>query len=658
MTTYVDHFTGTDGTDLVGAVAPNGGTYQALGAWTINGNMCHSDGSGRVFAVDWGVADCVVSVSMLAATLDGGLALRCDNTLAERIVVKIESGVIYLQAWNGASYLGDVGSFPVTPFDGATLQVEMSGADYSVSFGGVLQGVATDPSAYYLSNTLHGIYAENAASFDDLTASVGAATSLGSGHLVASGGDVDALEAAPPDTTIGSGTLFIGPGIVDARSPSADITDIYGSGGISGPIAYGGMIRSPSDVTPAVVCRAFRRDDLVVPVATLDNAWGRTFQDILNETGHGQLMMDADDPQLGPDIWLDDIVRVEINGFAAFSWIVDEISIDTIAEGEEHDQVSTLSGPGLMDVLNDALVYPSRGPGVWPTQEDRVFNWTAPDFNDSGWRSATVVVNQAATSPYWTDLPDGWSDPGADWIFDHTATPEWAKAGPCYSRKAFTVGSGIYKAILMFACDWKGELYLDGQLMCSSQNDGDPSYITTQQVDITPGVHTLAGWVENDVDPEGDEVHNPGGMILSMYPIDSTGTITSSTPIVHSDATWKTVEFPPSPPGMSPGEAIIHAIQEAQARGCFPDVALNFGADVDSNGLEWPVVGDIATKVGTNVLTFLRELSATYIDFWIEPASFTLWAWVKGTRGSDKPDSAITTSGASNVATLSHRFKR
>ena len=87
---------------------------------------------------------------------------------------------------------------------------------------------------------------------------------------------------------------------------------------------------------------------------------------------------------------------------------------------------------------------------------------------------------------------------------------------------------------------------------------------------------------------------------------------------------------------MTPGEVVIHCVNEARARGCLPPITFAFDTEVDSAGNPWPEVTDISTKVGTDVLKFFRELTATYVDLWLEPATWTLHAWVKDHRGDER----------------------
>jgi hypothetical protein len=84
------------------------------------------------------------------------------------------------------------------------------------------------------------------------------------------------------------------------------------------------------------------------------------------------------------------------------------------------------------------------------------------------------------------------------------------------------------------------------------------------------------------------------------------------------------------------GSSLYLIFDEAQARGvsfAVGDIELMFTETMDSGGQPWPETVDIATKVGTSYLTFLMELCVTYIDVWMEPGSWRLYAWNKGGQG-------------------------
>lgn len=128
---------------------------------------------------------------------------------------------------------------------------------------------------------------------------------------------------------------------------------------------------------------------------------------------------------------------------------------------------------------------------------------------------------------------------------------------------------------------------------------------------------------------------NPGGFICCVYGLDGQDVNLPATPLFASDLNWKQVGYLPYPPGMTVGEVIILCIREWFDRGqdFVPVIECQFDKFVDSNGVPWPLVSDIATKTGTDILTFLKELSATYIDFYLSPGTLDLYCYAKGTRG-------------------------
>lgn len=398
---------------------------------------------------------------------------------------------------------------------------------------------------------------------------------------------------------------------------------------IRAPIAYGPRITQPGTVTPELVAKLFRRNNLVTPVATFDQSFAKTFQDELNEPGFGSITLENSDPDLA--LWQDgDLIRFEVKGAAAWTMLPSEIMRVTIAGNEEVGEVTTISGPGHLAVLAEALVYPARGVGVLPIEEDRVFNFAAVDYDDSGWGNALALTSWMNSSAYWYGLT-GWPDPDAMWIWAQNSGLSYAPLGRCYFRKTFTVPDDVTRIIVMVAADDQAELYLDGQRLIStspwtnSQND-----IYTHDLDVSPGQHVVAIAAENLGIESGFD--NPAGVLCSIYATNEVHGI-GDTPIVATDATWKIAPYPADPPGMTPGEVLRHVVEEAQARGALAGVTLNFTDETDSDGVAWQQVADIATKVGTDCLTLAREMSGTYIDVWMEPAGLRLWAWVKDGRG-------------------------
>lgn len=149
----------------------------------------------------------------------------------------------------------------------------------------------------------------------------------------------------------------------------------------------------------------------------------------------------------------------------------------------------------------------------------------------------------------------------------------------------------------------------------------DPGHwIFPGQVFTIPGINR----------PLGTPRYNPGGLIMAIYEQDEEPTNL----LLHTNNSWKIVAYPAEPPGMTPGEVISRVKREASRRGndLADLITLKFSHQVDSAGRPWPVVADIASKVGTDYLTFLLELTAKYVDMWMAPGTLDFYAWSKGTR--------------------------
>ena len=456
------------------------------------------------------------------------------------------------------------------------------------------------------------------------------------------------------------------------------LTDLhfYGDGGITPPggddrffdvfgAVTGAQAGAPltymEGVVPARLAASLHRRPNILPtVAQLTGSYRRQWQDELNEVGSAQMTIANEDDQ-STFVRPGDVVRFVDDGYACFAWIIREINRAQIAEGEEHDQVTVFTGDGLLSMLTEGVVYPARGPDVKPFADERLFSWPSVDYTDDWWLHATELGGPYAG--YWNEGIVNW--PGsnsANWIWANLPNAlEWAPGGPCYVRQTFTVPDGVRTLRMYLILDAEGDIYIDGQYQTSAYYDAEPVSPTELDIDITPGVHNVAIVCTNDVDPEADEIHNPGGVLFTCFGINSIGEYTPAESICDSNADWRIVEYPPYPPGMTPGEVMRHAVQEAQNRGALIDLTLGFTDELDSDGNPWPQYTNIATDCGTDVLTFFRELCNTYIDMWMEPAQFRLHAWVKGMRGSHIPDvdlhppTDIFDPWSGNLAGLSYR---
>lgn len=433
-----------------------------------------------------------------------------------------------------------------------------------------------------------------------------------------------------------------------------------------GRVAYGPLLRDPAAVV--VECEALLvRPDMVGeldPVLTLSEAWGHAWQAQLHEPGDGTLVLDNTDPALD-DIADGDFIQFRLHGQAVFTAQVADNDRASIAEGEEHDQVTTLKGPGHINVLSGAEVYPSRGPGALPPEDDRTFNWSSVPYNDGAWGFAQQLVTVAAAQTgAWPFQPFGEGFPpeaAAYMIWASVGSSTTAPGGDCYFRRTLTIGADSPRIIMYVLIDNYGEVYFDGQRILSVAPTSGFTQVTTVGLEVSPGEHLVAVHAVNfEGDGEVGQPNPPGGLGLAVYAAGPGGAPASGTPMLVSNSTWKIAPYPPGPPGMTAGAVMRVCLEEAQARGALPGVTLGFTDDVDSEGVPWAEEANIATKVGTDVLTFFREMADTYTDIEMEPARLRLRGYVHGGLGVAAsaelhPPTDPDDPSSGNLANLTHR---
>jgi len=456
------------------------------------------------------------------------------------------------------------------------------------------------------------------------------------------------------------------------------------SGAVTGAVAGAPMVNVDGVVAPKMRATLHRRPDIRPTVAELPGSFRRQWQDELNEVGSASMVIANEDaqatlPREG------DIVRFEVEGWAVFAWLIREIERVQIANGEEHDQVTTFQGPGLLAILQESIVYPSNGVEMKPVEEERTWGWQSNDYDDSWWGPPAIypVVDgyQPGSQGEWVvgmDPGSGmvagctvWPHRGCERLTAPGATYWLAPGGTCYMRKLMWIAEDDPSRMLIIyaLADDECSIYFDGQLQYeTSQWENSDADLIRFEVEISPGWHVIAARVHNsEAGPmwsEGfNEWINPWSFMLTVYKMNPiTGEIAPD-PIIFTDDSWKMVAYPPREPGWTVGEVLHRTLYEAQwQRKGLPGVALAFTGEVDSDGNPWPETTAIATKVGTDYLTFYKELGETYIEFWMEPGSFTIHAWVKGMRGADRTDDIalhaptdITDPWSGNLAGLSYR---
>lgn len=372
--------------------------------------------------------------------------------------------------------------------------------------------------------------------------------------------------------------------------------------------------------------------DLGTPIETLPLTRDRQWQETLCDTGSGSVTFQNDDPALASVVTPNTLANFYIDATLAFTMLAEQFEATLISQSEEAEQVTTWRGRGHSAVLDRAVLFPSLGVGRLPVEEDRSFNIFAIAYDDSDLVGATAVMTvgdaKAAGGTPWgggfipwdEDFPD---DTAEILWGSFISNPSLAAVGTVYGRQWITTTfSGEH--VLFVAADDGAEVYIDGALTVTTLG-GTGHKMVYANVDLSAGTHLVA-WVCKNLPFIASQ--NYAGIAWVLY-------LPGYPPplVAHSLASDTLIaDYPPDVPGMTPGATILIALAEAQARGTIPYVTTTtFDADLDSWGNAWPVVPDIATKVGTSVLTFLKELSGTYIDWRMLPGSWDLEVYNIGT---------------------------
>lgn len=389
------------------------------------------------------------------------------------------------------------------------------------------------------------------------------------------------------------------------------------------------------DAGSRLVVRLAHRATPTVPALELDEAFGRSWQDVHNGEGTGRVLLADDDPDLAAVAYFD-VLRFELDGATRFAAVVERKARASIAAGEEVDEVTEVTGRGVAAVLEDGVVYPERGLDLYPFGDTRVFNFAAADLDDTGWAAPIET-----TIALYGRNPVGWPDPAAVFLWDRPQLVDGdGLAGDMYFRHAFTAVAGMTAEVWIDADD-EYDLWLDGLPLLSDRFTPDTSGTPEKaRVSLSAGEHLIAVRVAN--------LNNlKGGLILTVLELAADNTTVGV--VTNTGSTgWKGLAYPAAPPGFTPGAVIRLLIDEAQARGALAGVTTSFSDGADTSGAAWPITADLAFPVGADLLAVLKQLAETYLDWHMTP-NLRLDAWAE--RGSTS--TAAFTAGT-NITSLDH----
>jgi hypothetical protein len=434
---------------------------------------------------------------------------------------------------------------------------------------------------------------------------------------------------------------------VTITAPYLDSVETYGPtfgspSGITAPFldTLWGFAPSITEVDPPSL-------EVLVGSTVIEDSYSRTFQEQLADPGSFQFRVPRD---TFAGIDFDDVVRFKVNGLVAFQGIVEQLDHVALSSGEEADQSVTVSGRGALALLEQAVVYPSRGVGVLPIEDVRSFSWPAPDFDDLAWPLAKKVNRQRDYATWRAPLPWIWPDTSGYWIAPNlsSVSANNAPTGAWLLRKTFTLDDD---ATMRFfgAGDNSLVLYIDGAEMSEGQSFTTGRYV---ELDLTAGEHLIACRGNNY--PKAT-LPNPTGIIIAGYTVGDAGLLDEL--IVNTDATWKCLPYPTRMPGFTHGQVLRILLEEA---GLDSTISLDFTDDLDSGGNPWSTFREITVQVGRTLLDVVREMADAYIDVAMAPGSFTLRAWNRGGRGDVRSTTLQQTTdpATSDFLSLRHVGKR
>jgi hypothetical protein len=425
-------------------------------------------------------------------------------------------------------------------------------------------------------------------------------------------------------------TLSVGAPLMGEPVPvDIEVRRVFGAASVGRP-----RLRMDLDITPTV--QAF------VGATELTDTFDRSWQEVLSDTGNGELSIMNDDAQLAL-LPHGALVRFSIDEIVRFTAIVEKKGKAAAAEGA--DQVTKIEGRGLLAEWEDAIVQPYGGAGVQPTSDTRTFNWASPGIDPDGWVNSHNLFPQSERDLYASitlrGLPPDWPEEAQDvyWIWGIpwvAMTPH--PIGDNYFRSWFTAPADTSYSFFV-AGDNGWELWIDGIFF---HDEGFPSVsgyaeLHRIEVELTAGPHLIAAKATNffGTDDPVINARNYGGLIVAVF--NNSGAVFDNLGArVHETAggaTWKALPYPDHPTGWPIGRIIRTLLEEAQARGGLTGWTLGFTDDLDSDGNPWPIALETSFEVGLDMLSMLRQLAETYMEFKCSPTQRKLYAYVDGAAG-------------------------
>lgn len=359
-------------------------------------------------------------------------------------------------------------------------------------------------------------------------------------------------------------------------------------------------------MTERIEVRLYDTDGATL-LAILDKAIRPTWQHELSRPGVAGFMLPLDDPKLG---------SVSTRRIIKFAWLDQErfacwVKAESISLVDGTPYVK-FAGPGALDLLGDAVVFPEYGLARASTGTRRfgfmskVNDWYKPDE----WLVAEGIPwRRSRRAPKY---PEGWPDREACWL----RPPGKQSQDFTWFRTSFTTGVDVPRARLHVGVDDEAEIYLDGEPILTLPATGKMANVTnTADFPLAAGSHVLAAKITDATKFAGEGL--PGEVMMSLTWLDEEGVIGD---VIHhtTDTNSYARTDKRGEPGWLRGQILLRLLEEAANRGVgvltTPGgvFSIDFDGFYDSDGLPWDVAGDgdiIDLSVNTGV-TGLDEIVA------------------------------------------------
>jgi hypothetical protein len=394
-------------------------------------------------------------------------------------------------------------------------------------------------------------------------------------------------------------------------------------------------------------------------LADLTNMIAVDWQDVHNDIGVGTLTIPRDEADAAL-IVLGVEVRCYLYGQLVYTWVVDEPPpVELYDPDDEAVEVLVATGTGRVGRLNEALVYPPKGVDNPLAAAHRLYSFASLDFpNGATWHNAyeTVKADQLnayrqqpieittvlqgepdITETIFVPPPLEWPDPDAYWIWGQLDT---TVVGHNFFRRQFTLNQDSNIGFCVTGDNFY-TLYLDGTPILG-ENVEERCWTEFKRVDmfLPAGTYQLAAVVENIPGAIGPGL-NPAGFLCSVFTV----TAADGEPdqfLVRSDSSWTVLNYPQVDPllvyagfaqwpGWTPGQILIDAIDEAQARGLLTGFTYTFTEWSDSAGNPWPFSEGFSVPIGSTLLDMVNSLvEQGWIDYRVAPGGLVLEAFNPG----------------------------